>query len=122
MAHAHACRAPAAEPGSSLPDDARFVLRAAQVLRQAGWQGELFLGVKLHDSTWTRVRWEQAQATLAPWQQRQGRARGQQRIRKLCMAPVTLLSVCSRRSEVRRRDEKFCRTQVHDIPFMKETL
>ena len=27
-----------------LPDDARFVLLAEQVLRQAGWQGEPFLG------------------------------------------------------------------------------
>ena len=55
----------------------RFVQRAEQVLRRAGWQGELFLGVKLVDPTWTRARWKQAQATLAQWQQRQGRARGQ---------------------------------------------
>ena len=53
----------APEPGVVLSDDARFVLRAAQVLRQAGWRGELFLGVKLADPTWTRERWEQAQAT-----------------------------------------------------------
>ena len=92
-------RTPAAMPEVSLSDDARFVLRAEQVLRQAGWQGELFLGVKLVDPTWTRARWEQAQAALAQWQQRQGRARWQRRIRKLCMAPVTLLSVCSRRSD-----------------------
>ena len=58
-------------------DDARFVQRAEQVLRQAGWQGELFLGVKLVDPTWTRARWKQAQATLAQWQKQQGRARGQ---------------------------------------------
>ena len=53
------------------------MLRAAQVLRQAGWRGELFLGVKLVDPTWTRERWEQAQAALAQWQQRHGRARWQ---------------------------------------------
>ena len=70
-------RTPAAVPEVSLSDDARFVQRAEQVLRQAGWQGELFLGVKLVDPTWTRARWEQAQATLAQWQQQQGRARGQ---------------------------------------------
>ena len=64
-------------PEVSLSDDARFVLRAEQVLRQAGWQGELFLGVKLVDPTWTRARWEQAQAALAQWQQQQGRARWQ---------------------------------------------
>ena len=66
-------------PEVSLSDDARFVQRAEQVLRQAGWQGELFLGVKLVDPTWTRARWKQAQATLAQWQQRQGRARWQPR-------------------------------------------
>ena len=43
----------------------RFVLRAEQVLRQAGWRGELFLGVKLVDPTWTRERWERAAAELA---------------------------------------------------------
>ena len=69
--------APASEV--PLPDDARFVLRAEQVLRQAGWQGELFLGVKLVDPTGTRARWKQAQTTLAQWQQRQGRARWQPR-------------------------------------------
>ena len=68
--------ASAPAPEALLSDDARFVLRAAQVLRQAGWRGELFLGVKLVDPTWTRARWEQAQAALAQWQQRQGRARG----------------------------------------------
>ena len=56
-------------PEVPLPDDARFVLRAEQVLRQAGWQGEPFLGVKLADPTWTRARWDQAQAALAQWQQ-----------------------------------------------------
>ena len=64
-------------PEVSLSDDARFVLRAEHVLRQAGWQGELFLGVKLVDPTWTRERWEQAQAALAQWQQQQGRGRWQ---------------------------------------------
>ena len=42
-----------------------------QLLRQAGWQGAPFLGVKLADPTWTRERWDQAQATLAQWQQLQ---------------------------------------------------
>ena len=69
--------APALE--ATLSDDARFALRAAQVLRQAGWQGEPFLRIKLVDPTWTRERWEQAQAALAQWQQRQGRARWQPR-------------------------------------------
>jgi hypothetical protein len=64
-------RTPAAMPEVSLSDDARFVQRAEQVLRQAGWQGELFLGVKLVDSTWTRERWDRAQAALAQWQQQQ---------------------------------------------------
>ena len=72
-------RTPAAMPEVSLSDDARFVQRAEQVLRQAGWQGELFLGVKLVDPTGTRARWKQAQTTLAQWQQRQGRARWQPR-------------------------------------------
>ena len=62
-----------------LSDDARFVLRAESVLRQAGWQGELFLGVKLQDPTGTRARWDHAQAALAQWQWQQGRARWQPR-------------------------------------------
>jgi hypothetical protein len=73
-------RAPEArtpEPVAVLSDDVRFMLRAQQVLRQAGWRGEPFLGVKLVDPTWTRARWAQAQAALAPWQQRQQRARWQ---------------------------------------------
>ena len=70
-------RVPARLPEVSLSDDARFVLRAAQVLRQAGWRGELFLGVKLVDPTWTRARWGHAQAALAQWQQQQGRGREQ---------------------------------------------
>ena len=65
----------APEPDAALSNDARFVLRAEQMLRQAGWRGETFLGVKLVDRTWTRARWDHAQAALAPWQQRQGRAR-----------------------------------------------
>ena len=36
-----------------------------------------FFGVKLVDPTWTRERWEQAQAALAQWQQQQGRGRWQ---------------------------------------------
>jgi hypothetical protein len=63
----------APEPEAAPSADARFVLRAAQVLRQAGWRGELFLGVKLHDPTWTRARWAQAQTALAQWQRRQQR-------------------------------------------------
>jgi hypothetical protein len=70
-------RVPAAVPEVPLPDDACFVLRAEQMLRQAGWQGEPFLGVRLVDPTWTRERWEQAQAALAQWQQQQGRTRQQ---------------------------------------------
>ena len=69
-------RAPATAPEVSLSDDARFVLRAEQVLRQAGWRCEPFLGVKLVDPTWTRARWEQAQAALAQWQQRKGEPAG----------------------------------------------
>jgi len=58
-------RAPvAAVPEMPLSDDARVVLLAPQVLRQAGWRGEPFLGVKLYDPTWTLVRWEQTQAEL----------------------------------------------------------
>jgi hypothetical protein len=49
-----------------LSDDARLVLLAEQILRQAGWRGEPFLGVKLQDPTWTRARWEQAQAGWCP--------------------------------------------------------
>ena len=70
-------KACAPEPEAVLSDDARFVLRAKQVLRQAGWQGEPFLGVKLVDPTWTRERWDHAQATLAQWQRQQARARWQ---------------------------------------------
>ena len=42
-------RAPATAPEVSLSDDARFVLRAEHVLRQVGWRGDPFLGVKLVD-------------------------------------------------------------------------
>ena len=55
------------------------MLRAEQVLRQAGWRGDPFLGVKLVDPTWTRERWDHGQAALAQWQQWQGRARWQGR-------------------------------------------
>ena len=70
-------RTPAAMPEVSLSDDARFVLRAAQVMRQAGWRADPFLGVKLVDPTWTRARWDRAQAALAQWQQPQGPGRWQ---------------------------------------------
>jgi hypothetical protein len=68
---------PAARPEVPLSDDARLVLLAPQVLRQAGWRGEPFLGVKLQDPTWTRARWEQAQAELTQWRLRQAHARQQ---------------------------------------------
>ena len=68
---------PAARPEVPLSDDARLVLLAPQVLRQAGWRGEPFLGVKLQDPTWTRARWEQAQAELTQWRVRQTQARRQ---------------------------------------------
>jgi len=70
-------QAPAAVPERSLSDDAHFVLLAPQVLRQAGWRGEPFLGVKLQDPTWTRARWEQAQAELTQWRVGQAQARRQ---------------------------------------------
>ncbi len=65
----------AARPEVPLSDDARLVLLAPQVLRQAGWRGALFLGVKLQDPTWTWARWEQAQAELTQWRLRQAQAR-----------------------------------------------
>jgi hypothetical protein len=52
----------AAVPAMPLPDNVRVVLRAEQVLQQAGWRGDPGLAVKLHDLTWTRARWEQARA------------------------------------------------------------
>ncbi len=69
--------AAAAVPAMPLSADARFVLLAPQVLRQAGWRGEPFLGVKLQDPTWTRARWEQAQAELTQWRVWQAQARRQ---------------------------------------------
>jgi hypothetical protein len=54
-----------AVPEQALSDDARFVLLAEQVLRQAGWPGEPFLAVQRQYSAWTRQRWEAAQAELA---------------------------------------------------------
>jgi hypothetical protein len=77
----HTAEACAPVPDAALSDDARFALRAEQVLRQAGWCGEPFLGVKLHDPTWTRARWDAAQATLAQWRLRQ--AQQQRRLRAL---------------------------------------
>ena len=70
---AEAC---APEPDAALSDEARFALLAPQVLRQAGWRGDPFLGIKLHDPTWTKERWDRAQAALAQWQQ-QAQARQQ---------------------------------------------
>ena len=67
----------ATAPEVSLSDDARFVLRAEHVLRQVGWRGDPFLGVKLVDPAWTRARWDQAQAALAQWQRQQGESVGQ---------------------------------------------
>jgi hypothetical protein len=67
----------ATRPAVPLSDDARLVLLAPQVLRQAGWRGEPFLGVKLQDPTWTRARWEQAQAALTQWRVQQAQARQQ---------------------------------------------
>jgi len=76
------CRGGAWAPAAALPErplspDARLVLLAPQVLRQAGWRGEPFLGVKLQDPTWTRARWEQAQAELTQWRVGQAQARQQ---------------------------------------------
>jgi hypothetical protein len=70
---------PTAQPAVPMPDDARFVLLAEQVLRQAGWQGDPFLAVTGQYPTWTRARWDQAQATLARWQRQQAQARWQER-------------------------------------------
>ncbi|MGE3542229.1 MAG: hypothetical protein AB7N91_33040 [Candidatus Tectimicrobiota bacterium] len=75
----------APEADAALSDDARFALRAPQVLRQAGWRGEPFLGVKLHDPTWTRERWEQAQAALAQWQRQQTQGRGQESLDRMAL-------------------------------------
>jgi hypothetical protein len=33
--------------------------------------------VKLHDSSWTRERWDRAQAALAQWRRQQAQARWQ---------------------------------------------
>ena len=62
---------------ADLGDVARLLALHQQAIARGWLQGELFLGVKLVDPTWTRARWKQAQATLAQWQQQQGRARGQ---------------------------------------------
>jgi len=39
------------------------------------WRGEPFLAVKMQDPTWTRDRWEAAQAELAQWRLRQAQQR-----------------------------------------------
>ena len=72
-----AAAAGAPVPDVPLSDDARFALLVPQMLRQAGWRGEPFLGVKLQDPTWTRARWAQAQAELTQWCVRQAQARRQ---------------------------------------------
>ena len=72
-----AAAAGAPVPDVPLSDDARFALLVPQMLRQVGWRGEPFLGVKLQDPTWTRARWAQAQAELTQWRVRQAQARRQ---------------------------------------------
>jgi hypothetical protein len=56
-----------AVPEQALSDDARFVLLAEQVLRQAGWPGEPFLAVQRQYPAWTRQRWDAAQTELGQW-------------------------------------------------------
>jgi hypothetical protein len=63
-----------AVPEQALSDDARFVLLAEQVLRQARWPSEPFLAVQRQYPAWTRQRWDAAQAELAQW--RLGQAPG----------------------------------------------
>jgi hypothetical protein len=63
-----------AAPEVPLPDDARFVLLAEQVLRQAGWRSDPFLAVAMQYPTWTRTRWDQAHAALEQWRQQQAQA------------------------------------------------
>jgi hypothetical protein len=53
----------------------RWVLLAAQVLRQAEWQGDPFLAVTREHPAWMRARWDQAQVVLAQWQRQQAQAR-----------------------------------------------
>ena len=74
-----AATAPPLVPAVPLSDDARFVDLAQRVLRQAGWNGALFLAVKLQYPAWTLPRWEQAQAELEQWllQQAHANARSQ---------------------------------------------
>jgi hypothetical protein len=70
--------APPPVPAVPLSEDARFVDLAQRVLPPA-WRDQPFLAVKLQDPTWTRARWEQAQAELTQWRllQAQANARGQ---------------------------------------------
>jgi hypothetical protein len=70
---------PAAVPEVPMPDDARFILVAQQVLREAGWEGDSFLAVKMQYPTWTRARWEQAQRALEQWRVRQSEENARQR-------------------------------------------
>ena len=69
--------APPAAPAVPLSADARYVDAVPCVLPPA-WRDQPFLAVKLQDPTWTRARWEQAQAELTQWrlQQAQANARG----------------------------------------------
>jgi hypothetical protein len=80
--HADGPRRRAAPEGGSvmpMPDDARFVLLAQEVLHQAGWYGDPFLAVKMQYPEWPRARWDEAMAALEEWQrhQRQANARMQ---------------------------------------------
>jgi hypothetical protein len=72
--HADGPRRRAAPAGDSvvpMPDDARFVLLAQEVLHQVGWQGDPFLAVKMQYLEWTWARWDEAVAALKEWQRHQ---------------------------------------------------
>ena len=60
--------------GAPCPTTRALCCEPSRCCARPGGSGELFLGVKLVDPTWTRARWEQAQAALAQWQQRQGQS------------------------------------------------
>jgi len=65
--------APPPVPAVPLSEDARFVDAVQRVLPPA-WRGQPFLAVKLQDTTWTRARWERAQAELTQWRLLQAQA------------------------------------------------
>src|SRR5262249_6724243 len=69
--------APATVPAIPLSDDARLVLLAPQVLRQARWRGEPCLGVRSRARAWPRARGEGAGAELTRGRVRQAQARRQ---------------------------------------------